>query len=418
MDSIVWGRLPANWKLGKIGSLYELRNQKVSDRDYQPLSVTKEGIVPQLDTAAKTNAHDDRKLVRKGDFAINSRSDRRGSCGVSYLDGSVSLINTVLKPRDNMNPGYYNWLFHTTRFADEFYKFGHGIVDDLWTTGWQEMKKIDIPVPSLPEQQRIADFLDSKCSEIDALTKDIEHQIETLEEYKKAVITETVTKGLDSDVPMKDSGVEWIGEIPENWDVKQVKYLSKKVEKGNGITKEQVFVDGDIECVRYGEIYSKYDNSFSSCHSHTNEKTISSPKPFGFGDILCAGTGELIEEIGKNIVYLGNNKCLAGGDIVLVKHYQEPRFLNYALNSSYSQAQKSCGKLKLKVVHISGFEIENIKLAIPNYEMQKEIADYLDSACADANSIIADKRKQLETLAEYKKSLIYEYVTGKKEVIA
>ena len=206
----IWlGQIPNSWKISKISALYELRTTKVSDKDYAPLSVTMKGILPQLETAAKTNAHDDRKLVKKGDFAINSRSDRRGSCGISAYDGSVSLINTVMKPRDAMNPDYYNWLFHTAQFADEFYKWGHGIVDDLWTTNWQDMKHIDIPVPSLEEQEKIAKFLDDKCSEIDALHSDIEKQIETLEEYKKSVITEAVTKGLNPDVEMKDSGIPY-----------------------------------------------------------------------------------------------------------------------------------------------------------------------------------------------------------------
>jgi hypothetical protein len=118
------------------------------------------GVVPQLATAAKTDDGDNRKLVKVGDFAINSRSDRRGSCGISSYDGSVSLINTIITPRTEMNPQYYNWLFHTELFADEFYKWGHGIVDDLWTTRWQEMKRIAIVVPPLAEQKAIADFLD------------------------------------------------------------------------------------------------------------------------------------------------------------------------------------------------------------------------------------------------------------------
>lgn len=219
------GIIPAEWGLSKIGQVYRLRNTKVSDSDYPPLSVTNKGIVPQLNTAAKTNAHDDRKLVKKGDFAINSRSDRRGSCGISDYDGSVSLINTILAPLNEMNPGYYDWLFHTVQFGDEFYKFGHGIVDDLWTTGWQEMKKITIPTPPLPEQQRIADFLDTKCAEIDALTADIQTQIDTLEQYKRSVITETVTKGLNPDAEMKDSGIQWIGDMPAHWGVIRGKYI-------------------------------------------------------------------------------------------------------------------------------------------------------------------------------------------------
>ena len=186
-------KIPSHWIISRIASVYRLRNTKVSDNDYPPLSVTMKGVVPQLESAAKSDAHDDRKLVCKGDFAINSRSDRRGSCGISPMDGSISLINTVLCPLQNMSPRYYNWLFHTVEFADEFYKWGHGIVDDLWTTGWQEMKNILIPQPPLDEQEEIADYLDKKCAEIDSIINDKKAQLETLEEYKKSLIYEYVT---------------------------------------------------------------------------------------------------------------------------------------------------------------------------------------------------------------------------------
>ena len=187
------GRVPNNCNLGRIGGFYSLRNEKVSDKDYPPLSVTMKGILPQLETAAKTNDGDNRKLVRKGDFAINSRSDRRGSCGISKYDGSVSLINTVLTPRGKMSAAYYDWVFHCTRFSDEFYRQGHGIVDDLWTTGWQEMKKIIIPVPPFLEQNEIADYLSSKCSDIDSVISQKNQQLETLSNYKKILIYEYVT---------------------------------------------------------------------------------------------------------------------------------------------------------------------------------------------------------------------------------
>lgn len=193
-SGIEWiGNVPAEWTINKIDSVYSLRNEKVSDKDYMPLSVTKKGIVPQLESAAKTNDGDNRKLVRKGDFAINSRSDRRGSCGISELDGSVSLINLVLKPRGEMNNRYYNWLFHTEKFADEFYKWGHGIVDDLWTTRWIDMRKISVPMPPLSEQKEIADYLDNKCAQIEELISAKQSQIETLESYKKSLIYEYVT---------------------------------------------------------------------------------------------------------------------------------------------------------------------------------------------------------------------------------
>ena len=193
-SGVAWiGDIPEGWEVGKLGSLYTQRNEKVSDKVYPPLSVTMKGIVPQLATAAKSDDGDNRKLVRKGDFAINSRSDRRGSCGISEFDGSVSLINTILTPRGKMNPVYYNWLFHTEAFADEFYKWGHGIVDDLWTTRWSEMKRIAIVVPPLPVQRAIAVYLDEKCGAIDEAIVEAKKGIEEYKAWKKSLIFEVVT---------------------------------------------------------------------------------------------------------------------------------------------------------------------------------------------------------------------------------
>lgn len=416
-SGVSWiGAVPVSWKTDTIGNLYALRNEKVSDKDFPPLSVGKMGVVPQLETAAKTDDGDNRKLVRIGDFAINSRSDRRGSCGISEYDGSVSLINTIMTPRAEMNPRFYNWLFHTESFADEFYKWGHGIVDDLWTTRWQEMKRIAIVVPSLPEQKAIADFLDKKCAEIDEMIALQEKIIEELKAYKQSVITEAVTKGLNPNVPMKDSGVEWIGEIPKGWEVNRTKWVLDSVEKGNGITKDEVSQEGNTPCVRYGEIYSKYNNAFSNCLSATNIEIQQSVHYFEHGDILCAGTGELVAEIGKSVVYMGNDKCLAGGDIIILKHSQNPYFLNYSLNCHCSQSQKSRNKAKLKVVHISASEICNVLLAIPPIPEQNAIADYLNNICSEIDSLISIKLSKIDSLKEYKKSIIYEYVTGKKEI--
>mgnify|MGYP002707134531 CR=1 FL=1 len=233
-SGVEWiGEIPEDWEVSKIGQLYEERRTKVSDTVYPPLSVTMQGILPQLETAAKSDAHDDRKLVLKGDFAINSRSDRRGSCGISEFDGSVSLINTVLHPKTEMNPIYYNWLFHSFRFSDEYYKNGHGIVDDLWTTSWTEMKKIFIPLPPKSTQQRIASYLDKKCSKIEETIQNQQQVIEKLKAYKQSLITEAVTgkikiqngKVCGKYQSYKESGVEWIGEIPEDWEVSKIGQL-------------------------------------------------------------------------------------------------------------------------------------------------------------------------------------------------
>lgn len=290
------------------------------------------------------------------------------------------------------------------------------------TTGIQNialtlfLAKAHICYPKLEDQQAIANFLDAKCADIDSLTGDIQKQIDILKEYKKSVITQAVTKGLDPNVEMKDSGIYGADKIPKHWKIKRNKFISTSLSKGNGITKDQVIQNGDTECIRYGEIYTKYDKEAISIFSHTNLNLIDKPRFCRYGDILFTCTGELIEEIGKNIVYLGNKKCMVGGDIIIMQHSENPKFLNYALSSSYSKNQKSKGKAKLKVVHISSSDIGNILIALPPLKEQQVIADYLDAKCADIDAIISGKQKQLDVLKEYKKSLIYEYVTGKKEV--
>ena len=278
------------------------------------------------------------------------------------------------------------------------------------------IQNLFVAIPNIVTQHRIADYLDKKSAAVDRLIENQQAQIEKLKEYKQSVITEAVTKGLDPSSPLKDSGIEWIGRIPARWQIKRAKYVATSIFKGNGITKEDIVVDGDTPCVRYGEIYSKYNISFSQCKTRTNKSNVTVLQYFHYGDILFAGTGELVEEIGKNIVYLGKEQCLVGGDIIVLRHMQNPAFLNYALYATCSQMQKSCGKAKLKVVHISAAEIGNIYIALPSIIEQQKIANYLDEKCAKIDKLIAIKQQKIETLTEYKKSLIYEYVTGKKQV--
>ncbi len=182
--------------------------------------------------------------------------------------------------------------------------------------------------------------------------------------------------------------------------------------KGNGITKEDVDENGDTPCVRYGEIYSSYNQSFQECCSKINIGTVKSPRYFKKNDILFACTGELIDEIGKSIVYLGDGNCLAGWDIIVMRHSQEPRFINYLMNCAYVQAQKSHDKYKLKVVHISAGSIGDIKVYIPSLTEQRRIADYLDFKCSAIDKAIEKHKKIIEKLEEYKRSAIIKAVNG------
>ena len=210
---------------------------------------------------------------------------------------------------------------------------------------------------------------------------------------------------------MKDSGVEWIGEIPKHWNVKRLKSTMVSLSKGNGITKDETFENGDTPCVRYGEIYTQYNQFFTECKTRTNIDIIPSPKYFTRGDILFTCTGEKVDEIGKSVAYLGNEKCLAGGDIIILKHTQCASFLNYALNSNYAQSQKSCDKAKLKVVHISASDIGNILLALPPLSEQQSIASYLDEKCAVIDEIIAEAKTTIDEYKSWKASVIFEAIT-------
>lgn len=410
-SGIPWiGKIPKNWGTDAIGSLYSLRHEKVSDKDYPPLSVTKNGIVPQLATAAKTDDGDNRKLVRKGDFAINSRSDRRGSCGVSAYDGSVSLINTILTPRGEMNPQFYNWFFHTEAFADEFYRWGHGIVDDLWTTGWSEMKRISVITPPLSEQQRIAEFLDRMCGEIDEAIALQEEFIEELKAYKQSVITEAVTRGLNPNVKSKDSGIDWIGKIPEDWIIVQTKRIVHNHLQG--------YYDADgyvMSGYRLLRITDLLDNGNLTLKNAPFVKETPNIKEFVLkkGDFCFARTGGagcfgfVSEDIEPAVFasYLIRFRFSGQNNNFLRYYFLSYSFISEVNSLIHGGVNKNIHAENIKETHIP----------IPPLTEQRQIADYLDNKCTEIDSLIAIKQQKIEDLKDYKKSIIYEYVTGKKQ---
>lgn len=401
-SGIEWiGAIPQDWQLSKIGNLYTQRNEKVSDKDYQPLSVTMQGILPQLATAAKTDDGDNRKLVRVGDFAINSRSDRRGSCGISPLDGSVSLINIILTPRTAMHPGYYNWLFNTTLFADEFYKWGHGIVADLWTTRWQEMKSITVPVPEYAEQERIAAFLDAECAVIDAVLEKTRASIEEYKKLKQAVITQAVTKGIRGDRPMKDSGIEWIGEISQDFEIVKLKWLCDVLDQFRSpVTADKRNQNADVLYDYYGA-----SGAIDKIDGYTIDDHVMLIGEDGAN--LRMRTLPIMYEINGK-AWVNNHahilKPKAGVDFYFIFYALEALDLNYYITGS---AQPK----------LSQDNLRNIWVPITDFTGQKRIAAYISDVCDEFDCLIAKKQQYLTEIENYKKSLIYEYVTGKKEVV-
>ena len=223
----------------------------------------------------------------------------------------------------------------------------------------KELVKLPIPFPPLSEQQSIVNYLDSAFAKIDAMKANAEKALNEAKALFQASLKEML-------------------EPKEGWEKKTLGELATDMYRGSGIRRDQVTEEG-TPCVRYGEIYTTYNVGFDTCVSHTKEEYISSPKYFEHGDLLFAITGESVEDIGKTIAYLGNEKCLCGGDIICMKHEQNPKFLAYALSTPDAIRQKGMGKTKLKVVHTNAPALKTISIPVPTLIEQKNIVDYLDS---------------------------------------
>jgi type I restriction enzyme S subunit len=399
--------IPAHWESHKIRELFVERSEKVSDKDYSPLSVSKAGVVPQISTVAKTNNGDNRKLVRKGDFVINSRSDRRGSSGISNYDGSVSLINIVLKPRSFVNGRYMHYLLKSHYFIEEFYRNGRGIVADLWTTRYTEMKSIYLPVPTIEEQDQIVRFLDWKLAKINKLIRAKKKQIALLNEQKQVIINHAVTKGLDPNVPMKDSGIEWIGTIPEHW---KVLYLSQTATEQSISNKD--IRNQNLLSLSYGKIINKDIN------------TTDGLLPASFDTYQIVHNGNIILRLTD---LQNDHKSLRVGLVtqtriitsaytcLLPRRNVVPEFL-YLLLHSYDVSKVFYG-MGGGVRQSIGFDdIRRLLIPVPPLGEQKQIVDFCYTKSDFIEGLIVSIEKEILLLTEYRTRLISDVVTGKVDV--
>ncbi len=406
------GFVPDSWEISRLGAVFEERRVKVSDMDYPPLSVTKSGILPQLDSAAKTKDGDNRKQVLTGDFVINSRSDRKGSSGVSSLDGSVSLINIVLKPK-RINPSFCNHLLKCNAFIEEYYRVGRGIVADLWTTRYDEMRTMMLALPSSEEQTAIATFLDEKTAKIDEAIAIKEKQIELLKERKQIIIQQAVTQGLDQTVPMKDSGVEWIGKIPAHWEMIKLNHLAK-IDSGSTPNRSiSAYWNGDIPWVKTGEVnYSTIleTEEYISIAGLKNSSLRLAP----INTLLVAmyGQGVTRGRVAKLGVAATYNQACCGitfNDEICVD------FAQYFFIAAYKYFRENGNESSQ--MNLSAGLIASLKIPVPDISCQNEIVSHLDSISKQINKAILLYQEQIEKLKEYKTTLINSAVTGKIKVV-
>ena len=389
---IEWiGEIPEDWKISQIGQMYVERREKVSDKDFIPLSVTMNGILLQLSSAAKTEAHDDRKLVKQGDFVINSRSDRRGSCGISKYNGSVSLINIVLRPNENIESSYYDWLFHSTVFSNEFYKWGHGIVDDLWTTKWQDMKKISVPVPTMSEQKKIADYLCMKCEMIENVLKKTKATVEKYRNLKQSIITEVVTKGLKNNRLMKESELGWTQIIPNDWNIVKIKHIGKTSSGTTPMRSKDIdyFKEATIRWVRTLDLNDWLVNDSSEkITERALENSSCSIMPKNTVCVAMYGGSGTIGKCGILTKESATNQAICS--IVCNEEKIVPMYLLFQLLALKKYWMYYAVGTR-KDPNISQDIVGKMKVLLPSLDEQNEIVNYLAKKCAEIDKVIEKK---------------------------
>ena len=421
-SGISWlGEYPSDWELKKIKYCLQERVEKNNPvRTTEILSLTaKQGVIPYDQKEGGGNKPKEDvsayRLAYPGDIVMNSMNILSGSVGLSQYFGCVSPVYYMLRPwKVTEDVRYYNYTFQTTMFQRSLFGLGNGILIKESGNGklntirmripMDKFGELFIPVAPIDEQQRIADFLDAKCAEIDALVADIQSQIDALEQYKRSVITETVTKGLNPDAEMKDSGVQWIGDTPAHWGVIRGKYILRYMQKP---VREN---DGVITCFRDGEV---------TLRSNRREDGFTmSDKEIGYqgidvGDLVVHGMDGFAGAIG-----ISDSRGKASPVLNVLDTDQCKRYIMYYLRSmAYSDVFLALATgIRVRSCDLRWNKLAELSYPVPPLDEQNAIVKHIDSVLSKADAVIADKKAQLATLDEYKKSLIFEYVTGKKEV--
>jgi len=341
--------------------------------------------------------------IEPGDLVVHGMDGFAGAIGISDSRGKGTPALNVLSCSENKK--YIMYLLRAMAYTEVFMALSTGIRVRTCDTNWKKLKSLDYLIPPADEQQCIADFLDAKCAEIDALTADIQTQIDTLEQYKRSVITETVTKGLNPNAEMKDSGIQWIGNMPAHWDVVRGKYILHYMQKP---VRED---DGVITCFRDGEV---------TLRSNRREEGFTmSDKEIGYqgidvGDLVVHGMDGFAGSIG-----ISDSRGKASPVLNVLDTDQCKRYIMYYLRSmAYSDVFLALATgIRVRSCDLRWNKLADLSYPVPPLDEQKAIVEHIDAVLAKADAVISDKKAQLATLDDYKKSLIFEYVTGKKEVV-
>lgn len=409
-SGIEWiGEIPATWDIHPVYSYFgERKNKNSLGNENNLLSLSygrvirkdinaNGGLLPESFNTYNIVEADD-IIIRPTDLQNDKRSLRTG---LVKEHGIITSAYIDLCPIKHVDSRYFHYLLHAYDVMKVFYNMGNGVRQGL---NYSEFSKLMVFEPSYAEQVSIADFLDAKCAEIDALTVDIQMQIDTLEQYKRSVITEAVTKGLNPDAETKNSGIEWIGEIPSTWNIIRGKYLLEYLQKS---VKED---DGVITCFRDGEVTlrsNRREDGFTMSDKEVGYQGIDA------GDLVVHGMDGFAGAIG-----ISDSRGKASPVLNVMDTKQNKRYIMYYLRSmAYSDVFVALATgIRVRSCDLRWNKLADLPYPVPSIEEQTAIVEYIDTTLEKTDVVISKKKAQLETLDEYKKSLIYEYVTGKKEV--
>ncbi|QCT06872.1 restriction endonuclease subunit S [Ruminococcus bovis] len=415
---IVWcPSIPSDWEIRRVKNCFYISKVKAGTKNPVVLKLARSGVQVKdvtVNGGQMAESYDDYNPVQVGDLLLNPMDLYSGAnCNVSEVEGVISPAYVNLRAKESINPFFFDYYFKIQYWTMAMFAHGKGVsYDNRWTINAESVKAYELPFPSVDEQDLIVDSIKKRSIQIDALITNAEKQIEKLKSYKQSVITETVTKGLDSDVQMKESGVEWIGEIPEHW---QLSHIGNLAEIGSGGTPNrnipEYWKDGTIPWMSSGEINLEYVND-------TAEKITEEGLNNSNAKLLPKNTvmlGLIGQGKTKGLTAILNIECCCNQNLayLIPNRFLFYKYLFYCFKAMYVYIRGIVGESQAGIYQ--GF-LKKQYIPLPRISEQQAISDFLNHKCSQIDKLIALKQQKIEKLQQYKKSLIYEYVTGKKEV--
>lgn len=419
---IPWvGSIPQNWKLGRVKQGFFRKKAEAHEENPVVLSLARAGVKVRdisNNEGQLAESYYNYNPVVPGDLLLNPMDLYSGAnCSISKVSGVISPAYINLGAKEGFNPSYYDYYFKTQYWAMAMFAHGKGVsFDNRWTLNANDLLNYYIPIPDKCEQDRIATCLDNECKRIDNIITKTQESIEEYKKLKQSIITQAVTKGVRGNREMKDSGIELVGEIPIEWDIRKIKSLSERVVVGVVIRPSEYFdEDGTVPFLRGMNVkeYEIIDNEFVYISEQNNQ--ILSKSIVKAGDILVVRDGSIGTACVVPRKYDGAN--VVSMIIVTPDSDNNSDYMCFVFNSSIGKEQFNVTKIGSALTHTSVDAVSNILSPVPSLNEQNEIVKYLKDKCRHIDKIINDKVEFLTELELYKKSLIYECVTGKKEVM-